>query len=197
MNEFYDEETLLLPDNMIRLYAGGAFPMAEKTGIINWYYPQIRTVIPLDGYNIPRSLKKFLNNDPFTYSLDKYPMDVIRHCADRNETWISDKLISAYSSLLDYGFLHSVEVYKDNLLAGGLYGIAVNGAFFGESMFTLEPQSSKAALVYLIKHLIKKEFSLLDVQYITNHLKMFGAVEISVEEYDELRLSGLETATSF
>lgn len=177
---------LLHPDNMIRLYASGAFPMADDEGHINWYMPEVRTIIPLDSYNIPRSLKKFLSSSGFEIKLDTDFLSVIRNCANRDETWISEDLITAYKRLQKRGHLHSVETWKDGELIGGLYGVTFRGAFFGESMFSKVPQGSKAALAYLIDHLRFKGFSLLDVQYMTEHLKMFGAVEISWVEYQNL-----------
>lgn len=198
MTNYQSEEKILLqPENMIRLYAGGAFPMADEEDTIHWYYPRIRTIIPLDNFNIPRSLRKYLSGEPFEYTFDTETMKVVEACASRDETWISRKLIKAYARIQKLGFLHSVEVRDNGKLVGGLYGVSVNGLFFGESMFSEKPQASKTALVKLIEHLNKKQFTLLDVQYITEHLKMFGAKEISIESYDELRLAGLSLNTSF
>lgn len=179
-------EESLKPDNMIRLYASGAFPMADEDDLINWYLPEIRTIIPLNNYNIPRSLKKFLPISGFEFRKDFNYLDVINGCADREETWISDKLIKAYKRIQKRGFLHSVETWKDGELVGGLYGISFRGCFFGESMFSRVPQASKAALYFLINHLVEKGFTLLDVQYMTPHLKMFGAVEITMQEYEKI-----------
>lgn len=183
----FEEDDFLEPDNMIRLYSIGAFPMAdEKTGVINWYKPEIRTIIPLDNYNVPRSLKKYLDKTNFEFRLDYNFSDVVKACSSREETWISDKLITAYNQLNKLGYVHTVETWKNDKLVGGLYGISFNGAFFGESMFSLESQASKAALIQLIKHLNEKQFVLLDVQYMTSHLEMFGAIEITIEEYNRL-----------
>lgn len=171
---------------MIRLYASGAFPMADDDGHINWYMPEIRTIIPLDEFNIPRSLKKFLPTSGFEIKTDTDYLSVIRNCAGREETWISEELINAYKRIQKRGHLHSVETWKDGELVGGLYGISFRGAFFGESMFSKVPQASKAALVSLIEHLVFKGFVLLDVQYMTEHLKMFGAIEISWDRYEAI-----------
>lgn len=180
-------EDLLDPDIMIRLYASGAFPMAEdRNGAINWYMPNIRTVIPLQNYNIPRSLKSSIKKEGFEFRYDTSFSDIVNECAKRDKTWISDQLISAYNRLEKRGFIHTVETWKDNELVGGLYGVTFRGAFFGESMFSKVSQASKAALVTLIHHLIDRGFMLLDVQYLTPHLQMFGAVEISFEEYKDL-----------
>ncbi len=177
-------DDLLKPDNMIRLYASGAFPMAEsKTGHINWYMPETRCVIPLDNFNIPRSLKKSVEKSNFEIRYDYDFLSVIKNCSIREETWISDKLIAAYKKLHKRGYLHTVETWMNDELVGGLYGITFRGAFFGESMFSVVSQASKVALMYLLNRLKDKSFVLLDVQYMTEHLKMFGAVEIEWEEY--------------
>jgi len=183
----FNEEDSLEPENMIRLYSLGAFPMAdEKTLKINWYLPDIRTIIPLNNYNIPRSLKKSLKGKNYEFKLDNDFHAVVNACASREETWISDKLISAYNKLNKLGFVHTVETWENEKLVGGLYGISFGGAFFGESMFSHESQASKAALKKLIEHLKERNFVLLDVQYITPHLEMFGAVEIPRVEYNRL-----------
>jgi leucyl/phenylalanyl-tRNA---protein transferase len=182
-----NSEDLLDPEIMIRLYASGAFPMAEdRNGSINWYMPNIRTIIPLESFNVPRSLKSAMKKSEFEFRFDTSIMEVIRECADRDKTWISDQLIIAYKRLKARGFIHTVETWKENKLVGGLYGITFRGAFFGESMFSKVPQASKASLVILMEHLKEKGFNLLDVQYITPHLKMFGAQEISFEDYKNL-----------
>ncbi len=185
-NSYLTEDELLEPENMIRLYARGAFPMADDSGKIDWYFPERRTIIPLNNYNIPRSLKKIIGQAVYEISYDSAQIEVIKSCADRERTWISPKLISAYKNLVTNKYLHSVEVWEDDKLVGGLYGIAFKGAFFGESMFSKKSQASKIALVHLLDHLNKKKFVLLDVQYQTHHLKMFGAVEITLTEFSNL-----------
>jgi leucyl/phenylalanyl-tRNA--protein transferase len=185
--ENIDPKELLKPENMIRLYASGAFPMADaETGNINWYMPEMRTIIPLDNFNIPRSTKKAIEDKNFEIKFDSDFEGVLEGCADRESTWISEELKSAYRGLKKRGYIHTVEAWKDGKLVGGLYGVTFRGAFFGESMFSKVSQASKAALVALLKHLKEKDFVLLDVQYMTEHLKMFGAIEISFEEYTKL-----------
>jgi leucyl/phenylalanyl-tRNA--protein transferase len=181
-------DSFLEPENMIKLYSLGAFPMArgKESEIIDWYMPEIRTVIPLDHYNLPRSLKKVLSAEDYEIRYDYDYLSVIHHCAEREETWISPKLINAYKKLFSRGNLHTVEVYRDNEQAGGLYGITSNGAFFGESMFSVISQASKIALAHLLRHLNEKGFVLLDVQYMTKHLAMFGAKEIPLNKYNAL-----------
>jgi leucyl/phenylalanyl-tRNA--protein transferase len=187
-DNYFSEEELLLPENMILMYARGAFPMADVTGQINWYVPEVRTIIPLNAFNIPRSLKKFLSSSNFEYRFDENSFRVIRECANRESTWISEKLIDAYKGLYQLGYLHSVEVYQDKKLVGGLYGVSYRGAFFGESMFSKVSQASKCALVKLIDRLREKDFILLDVQYQSEHLKMFGSKEIPFDEFSRLLL---------
>ncbi|MCH7516621.1 MAG: leucyl/phenylalanyl-tRNA--protein transferase [Bacteroidetes bacterium] len=183
----FDPKELLKPDNMLRLYASGAFPMADdKTGAINWYMPDVRSIIPLDNYKIPRSARKAIKKKNFEIKFDEDFTQVIMRCSDRKETWISEELIKAYKRLRKRGHVHTVETWLDGELVGGLYGVTFRGAFFGESMFSLVSEASKAALVALIKHLIEKDFLLLDVQYMTEHLQMFGAIEISFDEYKKL-----------
>jgi leucyl/phenylalanyl-tRNA---protein transferase len=186
-NRIPDQEDWLRPNNMIRLYSRGAFPMADEiTGFINWYLPEIRTIIPLNNYNIPRSLNKILKENRFEFRFDYDFLPIVKGCADRNQTWISQRLIDAYIELYKLGYVHTVESWQNGKLVGGLYGISYGGAFFGESMFSKVPQASKAALVKLIEHLNEKDFAMLDVQYMTSHLQMFGAIEISFEEFNKL-----------
>jgi leucyl/phenylalanyl-tRNA--protein transferase len=194
----FDKKDLLKPEMMIRLYANGAFPMAdEQTGEINWFMPEIRTIIPLDNYNVPRSLKKIFSQNRFEFEYDKDFLSVVKNCAARKPTWISDELIEAYLRLWAKGNIHTVETYLGGKLAGGLYGVTYRGAFFGESMFSFVPQASKAALIKLIERLDEKGFILLDVQYMTQHLKMFGAIEISFEEYASLLQSSYKKDCKF
>ena len=192
-----NKDELLLPYNMIKLYANGAFPMAEEDGEVNWYMPETRTIIPLDDFNVPRTLKKYMDECNFEYRYDLATMEVIKNCANREETWISTKLINAYKGLLEIGYLHSVEVYEKSKLVGGLYGVTYRGAFYGESMFSKVTQASKAALVKLIERLNERDYKLLDVQFQTEHLKMFGAVEVPFEEYMKLNHASFEKDAKF
>lgn len=188
----------LKPEIMLRLYSQGAFPMAdEETGIINWYLPEKRTIIPLDNYNYPRSLKKTILESNFEFKTDSNFLAVVKNCANRKPTWISNELIDAYLNLEKFGFIHTMETWQKGKLVGGLYGIAIKGAFFGESMFSKVSQASKAALIKLIEHLTDQNFTLLDVQYITPHLKMFGAIEISFEEFQTLLLDAYNKNCKF
>ncbi len=194
----FNQADLLKPNNMLRLYASGAFPMADEfTGEINWYMPEIRTIIPLNNFNIPRSLKKEIQTSKLEIKFDSDFLSVVKGCADREKTWISSELIKAYLRLKELDHVHTVETWLNNKLVGGLYGISFKGAFFGESMFSRVTQASKIALVNLINHLREKEFVLLDVQYMTDHLRMFGAKEISFMEYNNLLIKAYEKDCSF
>jgi leucyl/phenylalanyl-tRNA--protein transferase len=195
-DEIFDD--FLKPDNMLRLYATGAFPMAdEKTGLIEWYLPETRCIIPINNFNIPRSTKKEIERLNFEIRYDTEIISVIRGCADREHTWISDRLIEAYKRLIKRGHLHSVETWKDGILVGGLYGVTFRGAFFGESMFSKTSQASKASLISLLNHLQENDFALLDVQYMTEHLRMFGAIEISLDEYKEFLVEAYQRICTF
>jgi leucyl/phenylalanyl-tRNA--protein transferase len=183
----FDPKELLKPDNMLRLYASGAFPMADEKGeTINWYMPEIRTIIPLDAFNFPRSTRKAVEKMNFEIKFDTDFTKVVMGCSDREDTWISQELINAYKRLRKRGHVHSVETWLEGEMVGGLYGVTFRGAFFGESMFSNVSEASKAALMALINHLIERDFILLDVQYMSEHLKMFGAIEISFDEYTNL-----------
>lgn len=181
-----NKDDLLKPEMMIRLYSRGLFPMADKDGSVDWYMPEIRTIIPLDDFKIPRSLRKFMEASDFEYRFDFNVMKIVKLCARRKKTWISRELIDAYKGLHKQGNLHSVEVFQNNKLLAGLYGVTYRGAFFGESMFTTVSQGSKCALAALLKHLDEKGYALLDIQFLTPHLKMFGAREIHLEEYEKI-----------
>jgi leucyl/phenylalanyl-tRNA--protein transferase len=146
----------------------------------------VRTIIPLDKYSVPRTARKAIERMNFEIKIDEDFDGVVNGCADRESTWISEELVKAYKRLKRRGHVHTVETYLDDELVGGLYGITFRGAFFGESMFSKVSEASKAALVALLKHLKQKDFVLLDVQYMTEHLRMFGAIEISFEEYTKL-----------
>jgi len=196
--EKFSYKDYLEPEIMLRMYSQGAFPMAdEETGIINWYMPEKRTIIPLDKYNYPRSLKKDISESKFEFKFDTDFFPVVKSCANRNSTWISEELIEAYLRLDKLGFIHTVETWQKGKLVGGLYGVVIKGAFFGESMFSKVSQASKAALIKLIEHLNIKNFTLLDVQFMTPHLKMFGAIEISFEQYEKLLLNAYKIDCKF
>lgn len=169
---------------LLTAYCSGYFPMADpKTGEISWYSPDPRTIFDLDEFHIPRSLRLVVKKKDYETYINKRFEDVIRACSEREETWISESIIQSYLKLYQLGFVHSIEVWKKNELAGGLYGVAIRGAFFGESMFSKVRDTSKIALVYLVERLKERGYTLLDTQFMTPHLKRFGAKEIPREQY--------------
>lgn len=177
---------MISPSILLGAYSIGYFPMGGEDGSISWYSPDPRTIIPLDGYNIPRSTRQIMKKRVFHIETDTSFEAVIRGCAAREQTWINAEIIESYLELHKLGYAHSIESYDAEGLAGGLYGVALGGAFFGESMFSLRSGASKVALAFLIEHLVRREYVLLDTQYITPHLKMFGAMEIPRVKYIEM-----------
>lgn len=166
--------------------------MAHEDGQIYWYDPDPRAIIPLDTFHIPRSLARKIRKGNFEIRFDTAFRAVITACAapgpGREATWISSEIIKSYCELHRVGFAHSVETWIEGQLAGGLYGVAIRGLFAGESMFSRVTDSSKIALVYLVEHLRRRGFALLDTQFMTPHLERFGAIEISREAY-KIRLA--------
>jgi leucyl/phenylalanyl-tRNA--protein transferase len=182
---------LIEPDFLLVAYASGYFPMAESAdGEINWYSPDPRAVIDLKAFHIPRSLQLTLRKELFRMEVDRDFESVIRECARREETWISEEIVQAYMELHKLGYAHSVECWQKDELVGGLYGVALGAAFFGESMFSRKRDASKVALVHLVRRLNDRGYLLLDTQFNTPHLQRFGALEISRDEY----LKQLKTA---
>jgi len=182
----------------LRAYAEGYFPMADGAGgKIGWYSPDPRAIIPLESFHIPKTLARRVRAGRYSVTTDRAFGDVIGACAEREETWISREIIVAYSGLHRSGFAHSVECWKDGKLAGGLYGVALGAAFFGESMFSRSSDASKVALVHLVDILRSGGFTLLDIQFMTPHLARFGAVEIPRSEYLSLLESGLKIQGKF
>lgn len=176
----------LTPEYLLYGYLNGYFPMADpdEGDAIYWYAPDPRAIIPLDTFYVSKNLAKLVRRGIFEIRYDTAFEAVMRGCANREKTWISEEIITAYTALHHLGFAHSVECWKDGHLAGGLYGVALGGAFFGESMFTRVRDASKVALVHLVERLRQNGFVLLDTQFITPHLARFGAVEIPRNEYE-------------
>jgi leucyl/phenylalanyl-tRNA--protein transferase len=168
---------------LLEAYCSGIFPMGTERGEIAWFSPDPRGIIPLDGFHVPHGLKRTLKKGLFEVRINEAFEEVIRTCAARSETWISKEIIASYLNLHQLGYAHSVETWRDGRLAGGLYGVSLYGAFFGESMFHYETDASKVALVALVRRLQERQYRLLDTQYITPHLQTFGAVEISRAKY--------------
>ena len=182
----------ITPQVLLKAYACGIFPMAESAddpGIF-WVEPELRGILPLDEFHIPRSLAKRVRQKPFEIRIDTRFEEVVEACAqptaDRPSTWINPRIKRLYLELHEAGHCHSVECWRDGELAGGLYGVRLGAAFFGESMFSRETDASKLALVHLVERLRAGGFTLLDTQFTTEHLKRFGAMDVSREEYSAL-----------
>lgn len=172
------------PELVLLAYRQGVFPMGDEHGRIGWFSPDPRAVFPLDAFHVPRSVRQAVRRRVFEVRINTAFDEVIAACADRPEgTWISDPVQRVYRALHRRGFAHSVECWQAGELAGGLYGVALGGAFFGESMFTRVTNASKVALVALVERLRARGFELLDTQWMTPHLARFGAVEIPRAEY--------------
>lgn len=188
-----------LHPNVLRLaYAQGYFPMPEpKTGEILWFHPDPRAIIPLDKFHVSRSLARSLRRAQFKITFNQAFAEVMQGCADRAETWINADFLQAYQSLHLAGDAHSVEVWQDNRLVGGTYGVSLGGAFFAESMFHRRNDASKIALFHLIQRMRERSMSLLEVQFVTPHLASLGAVEISRQKYLELLRQALRCKVSF
>lgn len=169
---------LIRPEILLEAYADGAFPMAVAPGEIRWFSPDPRGILPLDAFHIPHGARSTVRDPAWRVTRDRAFEPVMRACADRAETWIDDIVLKSYVRLHELGRAHSVEVWRDGELAGGLYGIAIGGAFFGESMFHHVSGASKVALVHLVEFLRESRFGLLDIQWLTPHLASFGAIEI-------------------
>ncbi len=175
----------ITPDLLLQAYRAGVFPMAEHRDDpeVFWVDPRKRGVFPLDGFRISRSLAKTLKRDAYRVTLNTAFGDVIDSCADRSETWINHEIRTLYEELHYKGHAHSIEVWMQDRLVGGVYGVAVGGAFCGESMFSRERDTSKIALAWLIDLLRRTGFVLFDTQFLTHHLASLGAVEITRAEY--------------
>jgi len=174
----------LTPQLVLYGYSVGVFPMADADGSIGWYSPDPRCVFEYERFHVPRTVRQLIRRGVFEVRVDTAFDEVIRACAARAEgTWISPEIIAVYCELHRLGFAHSVECWQERELAGGLYGVALGAAFFGESMFHRVSNASKVALVALIERLKERRFELIDTQWSTPHLEIFGAVEIPRREY--------------
>ncbi len=173
------------PDLLLRAYAIGVFPMADARDAADvfWVEPKRRAILPLDGFRLSRSLRKSLRSGAFTVTRDKAFAEVVRRCAEREETWINPEIEESYRLLHLRGHAHSIECWQEDELAGGLYGVNLGAAFFGESMFSLRRDASKVALAWLVARLRVGGYRLLDCQFMTDHLRSLGAVEILQEDY--------------
>lgn len=176
-------EPPLTPELIVHAYRRGLFPMADATGEIGWYSPDPRAVFPLDAFKIPKSLAKTVRAGKFEIRIDGDFEAVMRACGEREETWISEEIVRAYTALHRLGLAHSVEAWQGGALVGGLYGVALGGAFMGESMFSRATDASKVCLVHLVERLKGRGYTLLDSQFPTEHLMRFGQALIPRREY--------------
>lgn len=187
--------------DLIYGYSNGIFPMADEAGNVHWYAPDPRAIIPLESYKISRSLRPLVNRSHFEIKIDQNFEAVMRGCArprfDGDATWISEDFITAYCELHELGLAHSVEAFLDGELVGGLYGVALGGAYFGESMFHFTPNASKVAFHYLIEILKRNNYQLLDTQFINDNVLRLGAVEIPRAKYEQLLFQALPKKCQF
>ena len=187
----------LTPEILVRAYAAGIFPMADSADDpeLFWVDPRRRGILPLVTFHVPRRLRRVVRRQMFEIRCDSAFEDVIRGCAEASEkrpnTWINDEIVRLYAALFVRGAAHSVECWRDGRLVGGLYGVSLGAAFFGESMFSAETDASKVALVHLVARLRLCGFRLLDTQFLTPHLARFGGIEISRKHYHRLLAEAL------
>ena len=193
----------LSPELILKAYACGVFPMAERKNdpSVFWVDPDFRGVIPLDEFHLSRRLARTVRSGKFQISVDRNFNSVIRTCAERtpqrDESWINESIIEVYSELHRRGNAHSVECWSAGELVGGLYGVSLGAAFFGESMFSRAPDASKVALVHLVERLRAGGYTLLDTQFVTGHLSTFGAIELPRETYLQHLSAALEREANF
>lgn len=191
------------PELLLRAYATGVFPMAESADDpeVFWVRPDMRGIIPFETFHVPASLAKTIRRGLFEIRFNTAFEDVMRGCAaervNRPSTWINETILAAYVSLHRQGHCHSVEAWYHGALVGGLYGVSLGSAFFGESMFSLMTDASKVCLVSLVAHLRDRGFTLLDTQFTTDHLKRFGAIDVPRKKYEKLLASALAKQANF
>ena len=189
----------ITPQLLLQAYAAGIFPMSEGRDDPNlfWVQPKRRGIIPLDGFHISRSLARRIRQNPFEIRINSDFAGIVAACADRDETWINAEITALYSALHEEGFAHSLELWQGRDLVGGVYGVALGAAFFGESMFSRARDASKIALAYLVARLNAGEFTLFDVQFTTPHLIRLGAIEILRIDYRKRLDAALEKQADF
>ncbi len=194
---------VLSPELLLCAYASGVFPMANDRHdpTIHWIEPRRRGILPLEAFHVPRSLRKVIRRGRFEIRVDSAFAQVIAACAasqpERPRTWLNDELLEMYGALHERGYAHSVEAWAEGRLVGGLYGVSLGAAFFGESMFTRQRDASKVALVELVERLRAGGYRLLDTQFVTDHLRRFGALEVSRLTYRDLLRDAIETPAIF
>jgi len=188
---------MIAPEVLSQGYRLGVFPMAMEDGAIEWFSPDPRGILPLDEFHVPHALQKVIGKKIFEIRINTSFAAVIRQCARRADTWINHEIIRSYTRLHELGQAHSVEAWSEGKLAGGLYGVSVGGAFFGESMFHDVTDASKVALCALVERLRAQRFVLLDTQWLTAHLKRFGGIEISRAHYMHLLTRAVALTRTF
>ena len=188
---------MIEPELLLQAYRLGVFPMALPNDEIGWFSPDPRTILPLEDFHVPHGLRRERRKEQFEIRINTCFAEVMRSCATRADTWINDEIIASYARLHELGFAHSLETWSANELAGGLYGVAIGGAFFGESMFHRRAGASKVALWALVERLRARKFTLLDTQWLTPHLAQFGAREISRALYVHLLNAAVELPCRF
>lgn len=189
----------ITPETLLRAYAAGIFPMAEgrDDAVIHWIDPRMRGIFPLHDFHISRRLRREIAKNTYTIRTDTAFSLVVSACADRSETWINDRIKALYLALHNAGFAHSLEVWRDDDLVGGVYGVSLGAAFFGESMFSRQKDASKIALAYLMHRLIVGGYQLFDTQFLTPHLRSLGAIEIPRAEYHRQLTEALDSSATF
>jgi leucyl/phenylalanyl-tRNA---protein transferase len=193
----------LTPELLVRAYAAGVFPMAESASSsdIFWVDPKKRGIFPLDAFHVSHSLAKAVRKAPYEIRIDYDFANIMQHCAEqtpqRHATWINGDILSSYTMLHEAGFAHSVECWEHDRLVGGLYGVSLKGAFFGESMFSRATDASKIALVHLVARLRVGGYQLLDTQFITDHLARLGAIEVAHKKYHQMLKAALTKDADF
>jgi leucyl/phenylalanyl-tRNA--protein transferase len=173
------------PESLLNAYMNGAFPMAGSDGVIKWYTADPRGILPLDTFHVPKTLRATIRQRRFDIHISRDFRGTMAACMENRPdgTWINARLIDAYTRLHEMGFAHSVEAWQNGELAGGLYGVSIGAAFFGESMFFRKTDASKVALAHLVERLKERQFELLDTQAVTTHLQRFGCIQIPAGEY--------------
>lgn len=190
-------------DLLLKAYASGVFPMAESATDpeVFWVRPESRGVVPLDAFHMPKSLRKTIKRELFEIRIDSDFEGVIDACAEQREvrpsTWINAPIREAYVELHRIGHAHSVEAWRDGRMVGGLYGVTMGAAFFGESMFSKETDASKVCLAHLVERLRARDFLLLDTQFTTEHLKRFGAIDVPRRKYEKMLADALKGTAQF
>ncbi|UYN93174.1 MAG: leucyl/phenylalanyl-tRNA--protein transferase [Enhydrobacter sp.] len=193
----------ITPELLLQAYRIGVFPMGERREDpkLYWLDPRLRAILPLDGFHLPRRLARTIRNGAFEVAVDTAFLEVMRACAEPRpghpESWINEPILDLYAELHSRGHGHSIECRRDGRLVGGLYGVTVGAAFFGESMFSRERDASKVAMVHLVARLIRGGFRLLDCQFMTEHLRSFGAIEVTRDRFRALLADAVDRTASF